>query len=80
MRYTGEDHIEFESTGRSAYAYGGVIGISEGDVDSLSVVGGYDDRFPLHSEGELTKEEHRELADYMIDLWTQFRKSSIIDV
>lgn len=76
MRYKGEDYVKFESTGRSAYAFGGVIGISERDVNSISVVAGYDNRFPLHSEDELTKEERQELANYMISLWTQFKESS----
>jgi hypothetical protein len=73
MRIEG-DTIIF-SSGREFYANRGVIGLS----DDLYVSQGYDgglDAWP--SEGTthfMTPEERRELADYMIALWTKFREA-----
>lgn len=55
------------SSGRTFYAYAGVIGLSP----SLEVMEGYDDCFGLGAD--LTKEETQELADYMICQWQKFK-------
>ena len=67
-----KDHFIFESSGLKFNAHGGFIGITE---NSLRVSGGYDDELFVGVRGIncLTKDERRELADYMIDLWTKFK-------
>lgn len=64
------------STGRKVYANAGFFGINS----QLEVGEGYDsgedfDAYDSTSEGYWTVAERKELADYMISLWTAFRDS-----
>jgi hypothetical protein len=65
------------STGRSFYANEGIIGI----CPTLRISEGYDGGLSAWpGEGwekapALTAAERRELADYMIGLWTEFREA-----
>ena len=73
------------STGKVIDPYQGFIGLN----DKGQVSGGYDCYYTTQKEvdengGEevglvpdLTNEEAIELADYMIELWTKFRKGKI---
>ena len=63
MKVDGDDLIF--STGKTLYANQGIIGISPDGVISE----GYDDGI----EDNFTPKERRELADYMITLWTKWR-------
>lgn len=82
MKRLTSDHYEL-STGRKFSANKGIIGISADDVDgevSRQLSEGYDgaidtDSFDIerYPELEWTVEERRELADYMIELWTKWR-------
>ena len=60
------DDVTFETTGNKIYANKGIIGLSktmgptegyDGDIDTLC----------------LTKEEKFELANYMVNLWSEYR-------
>jgi hypothetical protein len=72
-----EDYYEFESTGRIVNTHGtAYIGI---DVyaDISDVAMGYDSPFLVSDEegsNEMTEEEKTELADFMIEKWTEFKK------
>lgn len=63
-----KSNVLFETTGRVDYAYDGYIGLNS----DMVVSGGYDGHVPA-SGPELTIEERKELADYMIALWKVFR-------
>lgn len=63
------DLVIFESTGKKVYANCGIIGVSS-DSKKIYLSEGYDGDFP---DEELSKEEREELADYMINLWTEFK-------
>jgi hypothetical protein len=74
-----EDTITF-SSGRQARATLGIVGINS----QLELYEGYDRRidWPVpewwkrqHPERTLTDEDMRELADYMIGLWTRFKET-----
>jgi len=73
MKITG-DTITFAS-GRTLYAHCGVIGID----DKLEISGGWDQgiEWPLEDwqrrEGSPTNGDMAELADHMLELWTQFK-------
>lgn len=70
-----DDTVTF-STGRTAYAHRGIIGLNDELVVSEGYDGGFwnrDDR--LWAKDGLTKEEEIELADYMIALWTRFKET-----
>lgn len=73
MRIDG-DKVIF-STGTERYANRGIIGLD----GELSVSEGYDGGFwevGWKAPGtELTRDELAELADYMIALWTKFKKT-----
>lgn len=68
MAVINDDRIRF-STGKHVYAHNGIIGLGP----DLHVYEGYDGG--IDTAG-LTAEERRELADYMIGLWTQFRTAA----
>ena len=65
---TDDDTIKF-SSGREEYTNRLIIGISPNEPDEVFY--GYDGSFDA---GGLTQDERRELADFMIDLWTKFKK------
>jgi hypothetical protein len=66
-----DDWLTF-STGKRAYANQGIIGLGpRSGNDAWRVSEGYDGGFV-----ELTKEEKRELADYMIALWREWRDAA----
>jgi hypothetical protein len=71
MKIEGDDLVM--SSGRRFYANCGIIGLS----DRLTVTEGYDGAVPAWEDGwggaVMTTEERREMADYMIALWTKFR-------
>ncbi len=70
MKAEGDDIIF--STGTRKYANDGIIGID----DDLEVTEGYDGGFYWYEHNRtnaLTKEEHLELADFMIDRWSKFK-------
>ena len=67
---TEGDEIVCECSGRRVYANCGYVGIDEG----LTTCGGYDDGFV--GRDEITLDERRELAEYMIGLWTRFREDT----
>jgi hypothetical protein len=68
------DYITFKTSGKKYYANCGIIGLSEPGEDGWQVSGGYDDAFGGCCSEKLSKKEKIELADYMINLWTRFRK------
>ena len=69
MKYLrNEDTYEF-STGKRFYANAGLIGI----CPSGEVAEGYDGDV---STSSFTPDERRELADYMIALWQQFKDAA----
>ena len=59
-----EDELEF-STGRKEYAHARIVGINPDGIISY----GYDGGFSVKT---WTKEERKELAEYMITLWKNF--------
>ena len=61
------DTVIFETTQKQSYANCGIIGLSP----ELKVYDGYDGEFSY--DDMVTPEEKAELADYMIDLWTQYK-------
>ena len=61
------------STGKRVYAYAGIIGLGIEDGE-FTLTYGYDGQIP-DDDTKLTAEERRELADYMITLWQQYRGS-----
>lgn len=68
---TSPDEYELESSGRSVFAHQYVIGINP----NLEVYQGYSSLITWNKAQErFSKEEIVELADYMIDLWTKFKK------
>lgn len=71
-----DDSVIFECTGRELYANGGVIGLSP----TFAVTEGWDGGFwsfesQIFAEPEdiLSPEELSELADFMIQQWTNFK-------
>ena len=58
------------STGKEFYANCNIIGINITELGELYISEGYDGGI---DDGEFTKEERREVADYMIDLWKRFK-------
>jgi hypothetical protein len=73
------DKVTFESTGVKQYASRGIIGIDP----ELNISGGYDDTSisrvwvdSLDDTRELSKEERKELATHMINLWQQYADKS----
>jgi hypothetical protein len=62
-----DDTLRFETTGRRIYANCHLISINH----EMQVGEGYDTN--LDEGPELTTEEKRELADYMIELWERFK-------
>ena len=61
------------STGKEINPYYGVIGINE----NMDITGGYDEYFrdtQCPENCELTNEEIIEIANYMIRIWTKFKK------
>jgi hypothetical protein len=68
----GESKDEFAlSNGRRFYAYGGVLGLHS----EYGIVYGWDGHV-TGDEPPFTAEEHREIADYMIGLWTAWRDAT----
>lgn len=65
------DEIKF-STGKTIYANCGYVGISFDDEYGYSVSEGYDGGI---ADNELTRAERMELADLMIGLWSDYKKS-----
>lgn len=69
------------SSGREVNPYLGIIGIAK-HPEGWFVGGGYDDVLTsatvdaFEPENAWTPDERRELADYMIALWTEFRNST----
>ena len=69
MKVNGDDVIF--STDKVVYANNGIIGLSEPDEQyGWSIFQGYDGGI---DHNELTKSEKNELADYMMNLWQQFK-------
>lgn len=74
-----KDNTIFFSSGRKRYAYALIIGLAQ----NMDVTYGYDGGFYDGEDGEkwrneedkLSKEDMAELADYMIEQWTLFKKS-----
>ncbi len=67
-----ENFIIFESSKRKFYANDGIIGLVFDPTEcKYSVSEGYDGA--LFPGDQITDDERRELADYMIGLWTRFR-------
>jgi hypothetical protein len=62
-----DDQVVF-SSGKSEYAFSGIIGINS----ALELSYGYDGSL---ADERWTKEEAIELADYMIALWTKYKES-----
>lgn len=65
------------STGKKFYANNGIIGIN----DELSIYGGYDGHISLREyypteSLHFSKEERKELAEYVISLWQKFTNLS----
>lgn len=58
------------STGKELDANFGIVGLSP-DEDRLYE--GYDGWLDEFVVDKLTREEKQEIADYMIDLWTQYK-------
>jgi len=56
-------------SGRSVYAHRLIVGIAP----DLWTFGGYDHEFP-DCGPDLTQDERKDLANYMIDLWTQYKE------
>jgi len=66
------DNVIF-SSGRTASANNGIIGISEQDLDE--VYEGYDGNLdPTFNRSLLSTEDKLELADYMVNLWMKYRR------
>jgi hypothetical protein len=65
-----DDGYKFETTGRTIYAHCGIIGIAE----DLDISQGYDGGITIDDdyEQEMTKEEKKELSEFMVDLWKKF--------
>ena len=57
------------SSGLEVYAHRCVVGLSE-DMESVSPTYGYDGEFPL---SRMSKNEKIELANYMIELWQEYK-------
>ena len=74
MKIKGDDLIF--SSGRKEYANCGLVGLSFRQGE-FTISGGYDDGIwpDTWRDDPMSKEDLRELADYMIDLWTEFRGS-----
>lgn len=77
------DDLLFESTGRKDYANGGIVGLARrGEFgygrDGVSVFGGFDQNLPCQEfDKPYTLAERRELADYMIALWMEYRGKEV---
>lgn len=65
------------SSGRTFDPVSGIIGLSVGDVRHSEVCTGSDATLirsePFDAEDEWTESERRELADFMIAAWTQWK-------
>lgn len=70
MRIEG-DSIIF-SSGKEMCANNGIVGIGRGD-NSFYISEGYDGDLDID---KMTCEEKKELADYMIEMWTSFKHSN----
>lgn len=71
MKYNGDGTMKF-ANGSLLYAKHGIIGINE----ALDVFEGYES--PLRvTNADLTRQERAELADYMRDLWQQFKAQDV---
>lgn len=68
MMLVNNHHVTFESTGRTEYAYGGIVSVN----DKLELSYGADGGFPTDFENPLTPAEKRELAQYMISRWLEY--------
>ena len=68
MKISKDDHFIL-STGKEFYAHGNILGISESN-DVEYFYNGYDggDYFK-----DFTNEELKEIADYMIEQWNNFK-------
>lgn len=66
MRTPDRDHLTFDCTGRTVYAFMGAVGL-----DGDEAVYGWDGVLG-EAEGPLTPEERRELADHMIEAWRAY--------
>jgi len=76
-----EEEIFELSTGKFIYPNCGFIGLALNNNGISSLSGGYDEVYECFSEGErivepdLTIDEAKEVAEYMIEEWTKFRDS-----
>ena len=76
-----ENTIHF-STGKKVHAYFGIVGIRRTEKD-IEVTSGYSDFIysdgidflPPKEHDDLIKKERQELADYMIELWEDFKNA-----
>ncbi len=65
----GRHELILPVSNRRLYASGLIVGIST----ELRTFGGYDHEFP-DCGPDLTQGEREDLANYMIDLWTQYKE------
>ena len=79
MKKTDNGYV-FDSTGREFYA-NGYIGAMESFEGSVDIARGYDGYINLETEDgdidDLSVVEKMELADYMINLWTLYKKANL---
>lgn len=75
-RYHDTEYAIFECTGRTLHVFEGIVGLG---LDGNGIYAGHDCEPIIVDEKHdfsdiLNKEEMRELADWMIILWTEFLK------
>ena len=71
MRIKDNEHLELETTGETLYVNQSIIGIS---VDDLCLYEGYDG---MIAEEQLSKKEKIEIAEYMIAVWSDYKRKAI---
>jgi hypothetical protein len=70
------------SSGREFYANGGLVSLAQNDDGTFEIREGYDGSVDIEAneyddeQKAWSPEERRELADYMIALWTSFKESA----
>lgn len=66
-----QDDVYTLSTGKNFYANCGIIGISKNEK-GIFVHEGYDGSINYPWEENFTKEERREIANFVINLWNEW--------
>lgn len=78
MKFYEKEQEFVLSTGKKIYANAGILGLSAETKES-SLFQGYDSIYDTSNEEEcsfnLTQEERKEIAEYMIDLWKEWAHS-----